>query len=113
MAFGAIGVMMEARGLDHEVRKMITFEVKRAQFGMVDSQDFRFDLRQVLCCLRGPSVYFCKMLRERPGHCDFADVMDQARDVVGFIRRRLDEADDLPGDDGGADAMLPKIAPGK
>ena len=78
---------------------------------MVHAEDFAFDGDEVLRALGGELVNLREMLRRRPGHHDLPHVMHEARDVIRLIRRRLHRADDLAGEDGGADAMLPELAP--
>ena len=54
-----------------------------------------------------------EVLRTRGGHGDFANIVNQARDIIDLVIGRAERADDFARENRRADAVLPEIAPGK
>lgn len=112
-ALGFFGLMMEPRGFNHDVRQAMAFQVTGAKFRVVHAQDFGFDFNQIAFGLQGLAMNFRKMVGESPGHDELANVMDEPGHIIRFLAGKLDSGDNFAGHQGGADAMLPKFAPGK
>ena len=104
---------MIAGAVDHQFGQMVAFEIKRAEFGMVNAEDFIFNLAEFARAGGGLPVDFGEMIGKRPGHHDFAHVVHEAGHIIGVFGLRVDAGGDFAGEDGGADAVLPEFAPGK
>ena len=78
---------------------------------MVHAKNLIFKLDQVGGAQSGLPVDFGEMFGEGPGHDDFAHIMHQAGDVIGLIGGKLHGGGDFAGEESGADAVPPEIAP--
>jgi hypothetical protein len=56
---------------------------------------------------------FGEMVRKNPGHDDFAHVVDEAGDINRIVGLHVGAGGNFTGENGGADAVLPKFAPRK
>ena len=109
---GAFRFVMVAGGVDQDVGQIVVPQVERSEFGVINPEQLAFDLTTFAGAGDLDAMDLVKMFRERRSHDDLADVMDQARDVVDFVDWGEDPGEHFPGEDGGADAMLPKGFPG-
>lgn len=110
---GLFGVMMKTRGLDEQIGHAMTFEILGAEFGVVHAKDFVLDEQEIAATLERLMMNLSEMIGKRPSHDDFTHIVNEAGDVIRVIGRCLRGFHDLMGENGGADAMLPKFAPGK
>ena len=110
---GLLRAMMIARRENHEFRQAMAFEIERAKLGMVHAEDLVLDHRNGLRAGLGTAMNLREVIGETPGHDNLADVMNEAGDVIGLIGGTGDVGGDFARHDGGADAVLPKFAPGE
>ena len=104
---------MITRGIDHEFRQAMTFQIRRSQFGMIDAQDRVLDGRKRLGARQGLAVDFRKMFGKCPRHHDLPNVMHQPRHIVRILGRTGNVRRHFPRQQGRTNAMLPEFAPGK
>lgn len=113
LVIGVFRAMMEAGGFDHQLGQVVVLEIKRAEFIVTEAENFLFDGKQVALPGFSGAMNLREMIGKGPGHDDFTHIVDEAGDVVGFVIGRLHDADNFTSEYGRADAVLPKIAPGK
>src|SRR3954469_23925424 len=105
--------MMKSGGTDHQLGETMALQIKRSKFSMVDPEHLTFQFEQIASSLFFLQMNFCKVLRKTPRHHNFTHVVNKAGDIIGFIRRRLDAAENFTRQDRSADAVLPEFPPRK
>ena len=85
---GLFRTMMITHRLNGDIRQFMGAQVEGAQFRVIDTQELALDLDEVRLRFLDFELGALKILREGGGHDNFADIVEQAGDVIGFIWRR-------------------------
>lgn len=110
---GAFRLMMIERRFNHDVRQIVILEIERAEFGVLNPENFLFQFLQRSRFDSNAPLNFDKVVGKRCRHHDLAHVVNQSGDIVRIVGGRLYATDDFASHYRNADAMLPERTPRK